>query len=507
MLTRQKIIYFCLSLWLLLSILGLKTVKFDNYVWFEGDTWEYQSMAVNWAQGKQLMTVGAFGDYQKDYKFRPAESIFQPQIDYLRQNGKQEGNFSFYRTPGYILFVGLIYKIFGVSPLMVKQIQLILIAFITAFMPLMGFVFWRKQGLIGGILAGLLYFEEYAKNLAQQTSITYPAQIMTEILIAFWLFIWVWSFIYWQKKTNVFKSLVLGLTTGVSLLIKGSNIFLPILVSGYLMFLGLKKKLSFNHLLAYILGVVLLITPYSIYATKKAGKFILLSTQSEAVILGGNNEFALDGQWHREGFRLNDEQTFYGRAEVRNLSLPAKLVTFYRQNSQLFPKMLLNRIASGFYYFKFFHLTLMLMIYYQVNKILEPFLKKKKMVIQLSSLVIVEVLGLLLIGLTLTNVSLVNGWGGRIIFLVKQILRTNFLLLTTAVVTLIAKLVKGKQFELDLPTPLLILFLNYLLITLISFGLPRFIQVIDFVFILLAMRYALRVLEELKKTIKVKFIS
>ena len=77
------------------SIIGLKTVKFDDYVWLEGDTWEYQSMAINWSKDRKLMTEDAFGDYKKDYKFHPAAELYQPQVDYLREKGEVGGTTSF----------------------------------------------------------------------------------------------------------------------------------------------------------------------------------------------------------------------------------------------------------------------------------------------------------------------------------------------------------------------------------------------------------------------------
>lgn len=421
---NKKIVLFtCLLLGLVFSIIGFKRVDFDDLVHFVGDTWEYQSMAVNLAKGKKLMTVGAFGDYQQEYKFRPAAAAYQPQLNYLIENGKEDNEKAdFYRTPGYIMFLGIIYKLFGVSPLAAKQIQLLLVVFIAASLPYLGFNYWRSRGFAAGIIAGFVFLLEYGQDIAENTGITYPPQIMTEILIAFCLLIFVLVFIAWQKQPNWLSSLLLGLVTGINLLVKGSTLFIFPLVLIYFTNLVIKKKIKLISLVIYIIGTIVIVSPYSIYASRASGKTILLSTQSKVVVLGGNNEFAADGTWHREGYPPNNEQSFYARQEVRSLPLLKKVAFFYKNHPHLFPKIFIAKIHSGFYLFNYFWLSLILII---------------------------------------------------------------------------LRLAAKRRF--DLPTPFIILFLNFFILTLITFGLPRFIQVIDFVFILTAINYLLELLKEAGK--------
>jgi len=248
---------------------------------------------------------------------------------------------------------------------------------------------------------------------------------MTEILITFGLLIFVLAFIYWQKRKHWPRVLLLGLITGINLLIKGSTMFIVPLTLAYFSYLFIKQKLKLNVLLIFIVGVVITVAPYSIYASIKSSQLVILSTQARVVILGGNNEFAADGTWHREGYPPNNETSFYAQPKIRSLPLLTQVIVFYKQHQYLLPQIFIAKIISGFYLFKYLPVALILSIYH--------------------------------------------------------LLKTR---------------------SLGLPVPFLILFLNFLLLTLLTFGLPRFIQVIDFVFILTATNYLLEILIDTQHYIK-----
>ncbi len=134
----RKAFRISLVLLIVYSVVLLKTIKFDNRVPLSGDGWEYQSVAVNWAKGYGLMKNGAVaGDYYDDYKFyQEVDEVYQPTLQSFKKRGAKGGFYSFYRTPGYIVFLGVVYKLFGVLPILVKKIQLVFIAIIAAFLPL-----------------------------------------------------------------------------------------------------------------------------------------------------------------------------------------------------------------------------------------------------------------------------------------------------------------------------------------------------------------------------------
>ena len=241
----MRIIRWCLVLFLVYSIVFLNKLEFDDWASYSGDTKEYQAMAVNLAKGYGLMKGGAVaGDYVNDYKFDPnVLGRYYPPLKLFLEKGKTGGYYKFYRTPGYIVFLAGIYKLFGVSPQIAKTIQLLLITFIAAFLPYLGLMIWKKKGFWAGLIAGGIYLTEYARTTPKDLSITYPYQLMTEGLISFWLFIWVWLFLLWEKNKKPLLTLILGILTGLSLLIKGSNIFIPLVMIIYLGSLVVKKKL------------------------------------------------------------------------------------------------------------------------------------------------------------------------------------------------------------------------------------------------------------------------
>ena len=444
---------FKLSLILLViySVLLLPKIKFNNEVKFSGDAWQYQSMAVNFAAGQGLMKMGAVqGDYRQIYKFSDeVKTIDQPNLSFFISLGEKDGEYNFYRAPGYIVFLGTIYKLFGVNPAAVKNIQMLLIIFVAAFLPYIGWHFWKNSGIMAGVLAGIFFLKEYARSVPRDLAISYPGDIMAEPLIAFSLLIWILAFIFWQKRPKAIRAIGLGAITGLCLLIKGTNIFLPLLTGVYLW----RKK---TGLTTFIFGLVLTILPWSVYASTTSGKIIIISTQAETALLDNNNEYALDGGWHPEGYSLDNPDAFYSQPEIKSLPLPQKLLAFYLAYPRLIPMMISEKIRLGFGGFFYLTYSLILIAASIIPRLWLP-----------ASAGIIY----LFFHPDLFNIS-------------RPLFRIDLLLLTTTA------LVAAKR-KLDLPASLMILFLNYLLLAVIVLGWPRLNQVIDFVFMLVFFRYLL----------------
>ena len=93
--------------------------EFDDGCYFGGDTWEYQSMAVNLVRGHGLARFGQiepFSEYKVTFGQTAKISKF-----------KNYDKLNFYRRPGYHFFLALIYKIGGVHPINAKRVQLFLL--------------------------------------------------------------------------------------------------------------------------------------------------------------------------------------------------------------------------------------------------------------------------------------------------------------------------------------------------------------------------------------------
>ncbi len=460
----MRVAKFGLTLFVIYSALFLTKLKFNNEVPFSGDAWQYQTMAVNFAAGQGLMKMGGIGgNYHQVYKFSQAVNpVDQPNLDFFVSLGKRGGEYNFFRTPGYIVFLGSIYKLFGVNPEVVKKIQLLMLTFIAAFLPYVGWHYWKKTGVTAGFLAGIVYLKEYARIVPRDLAISYPGDIMVEPLIAFSLLILIVVFIFWQKRPNVIRAASLGAVTGLCLLIKGTNIFLPLIIGLYLW----RKK---TGLVAFILGLVLTILPWSIYASRISGQIIIISTQTEVALLDNNNEYSVNGGWHPEGYSSQNPLAYYHQPEVKSLSVPAKLLAFYSTNWRIIPRIISEKIRLGFGGYIYFALALILLSWRALVTVFP------KITIILSILTMWSIIYLIKHP-TLFNIS-------------NPPLRIDLILFASFLIYALAALIKKRWFKLDLPTPFIVLFLNYFFLTVVILGWPRINQVIDFVFMLIFFKY------------------
>lgn len=482
-LTNYKVFFISGLIFIFASFYYLTRIKFTDTVWFGGDSWEYQVMAVNWAKGYPLMTIGAFGDYIQDYHFEPLISEdYQSLFSSFIAAGQSGGFDNFYRTPGYPFFLGLIYRLFGVSPQLAQQIQLLLIIAAATTLPWFGFVYWQRLGFWSGLVGAGLYLLTYAKTLPQSSGLTYPNQLMTENLIVFGLAIFVASYIFWEKTRRPIRSIFLGAILGLNLLIKGCVVFIPFLIFLYWFYLVCRRRLAWQNLLGLLLGIVIVILPWSAYASFKSSQPIILSTQGQAVLFFGNNEYGADGSWHPEGYDSSNPQAFYNQPEIKDLPVPQKLLVFYSHHRDLLPQIFFARIRSGFYSFPFFIASILLISWELLRQTFPPVKRHLRLItfILTSSLFYLYLI---------QDLSLFE--------FLKALLPVNRVLGGFVLMFSLSWLIKKQPPRLDLPPVFLILFFNFLLLTLITFGFARFIQVIDFVFMLVFAKYALTLLREL----------
>ena len=419
-----------------------------------------------------MKSGGIVGDYHQEYKFRKEiDEVYQPTLKMFEETGKKGGEYDSYRTPGYTIFMGTIYKLFGISPEMVKKIQLLLIITVASFLPFVGFNYWKKSGFIAGFMGGVVYLSQYARNMPGDSAITYPNHIMTETLLAFTLFLLVMVFIFWERQRSPKRTFVLGLMIGVTLLVKGTNVFIPLIVFIYLWHLLIKKTVSRLNLVTFVLGVAVMVLPWSYYASKISGRTVILSTQMTVALLDNNNEYADDGGWHPEGYSYNQD-AFYNQPEIKSFSLPAKLMAFYVAYPEMFPNIFLAKIRLGFGGNIYLKMSLMLIGFSLISQSVLSFLKKSGLMYLFMSLL------------------LFFNW-------YMPFLPINTLLFGLILIMVLTTLIDNKKIKTDLPASFVILFLNYLLLIIVTLGFPRLTQVIDFVFILVFFQYLLSFIAKL----------
>ncbi len=251
----------------------LKINSFTDTVPLSGDSWEYQVMAVNFAKGHGI---------QRSAMLEPFETYKFDKVDFEAESLQNLKELPYYvvdtyRTPGYAAFIGLIYKITGVSPFSVKVLQLFLLCFIAAFLPFLLFKIWQWKGFLSGMAGGFIFILSYYNS---------ADAIMTEVLLIFLSFIIVWMIVSFTKKPSYFLSMLLGLILGISLLVKGMLIFMPIIFFSTLIYYYFKSSDRFfkkNVLILFSFFIITLL-PWSIYASS-INNFLLVEPLSKKQII------------------------------------------------------------------------------------------------------------------------------------------------------------------------------------------------------------------------------
>jgi len=323
----------------------INAYRVSDTVQFGGDSWEYQSYAVNLVHGHGYKIGGEepfetykFGNRNASIYYPPDEPP-QSLNSYFDSGGRP----SFYRAPGYPFFLAGIYGLFGVHPEYAQIAQMLLLAIIASAFPGIGYLYWRGIGLAGGVGSALLFVPFYSPN---------PTHILTEPLTVFALAVWAFAFIYWEREErSKLRAFLLGTVSGAMILTKGVTIFIPIL---FLLYLVCKARpvSRLVHLAGFfLLGLGCLLIPWGLYAYQETGTFVMVSTQGETLLIDSNNEDCLnDGLWH-SGWRkqyTGDERYLANRPEYRSSSAFLITLRFWLQNWDRLPRFFYLKLKSGF---------------------------------------------------------------------------------------------------------------------------------------------------------------
>lgn len=470
---KIKIITICVVLVLIYSTIYFPKSNLEDGAFFGGDTWVYQSQAVNFIKGHNL-TFGGIESYDT-YKFSPGygspHNAGLEGFQYFMEVGKQGGIQDFFGTPGYPFFVGLVYKIFGVHPAIAKQIQLFLLIVTASFLPLIGFYYWRARGLVSGIIAGHIFLSHYA--------LTLPKDILTESFIVFVIFSIIILSIIWERNKNPRNTFLLGLSISYGLLVKGSLVFVPILFLAYFFILYRNKIINFSSCVVLLVGILCLVVPWSVFASVKLGKMTILSTQGPLIITMGNNEHTMSGEPY---VVTPDEDSFYNKPEIQAKPIYLRVALFYLNNRKMIPGVFINKIYVGFENLPFFKIAVFLLIF---EIYLSISLSRRKNIL-VANLIVLSIFGSLFY-LSIT-------------FFRQSISNTLFLLITDAInsprllVLFVVMLVLSYKVKRDLPVlpvSMTIFIINFLLVTLMTFGFLRYVEVVAFIPILFGVNYML----------------
>ena len=358
---RRYVGYLCVAIFFFALIDLLSKYEINDFVHFgpDGDTHEYQCLAVNLVSGHGYK-VGWIEDFSR-YKFTgsPGDiSLYKETeaFDYYC-NRFIKPQYSFYRTPGYPFFLALVYKIFGIYPKMVKIVQVVLFALVVALMPLLGGLYWKKAGVVSGAITSFLLLRYFCPE---------PNLMLPEPLTMFSLVVWAFGMTVWERRPTATRTFLMGLASGLILFLRGSNAFVVLFFFLYLLFKirSASRKVKAGAL--FIIGCGIILLPWSVYASTHSGKFILLSDQLEDVLLVGNNEVTVMHGGFSNNW-LSNSSCFYYKLKDTDYSAPYKTFLFLSENRRSIPQLFRNKIRNLFSLRKVFVSIAGMFLYYYIH--------------------------------------------------------------------------------------------------------------------------------------------
>lgn len=234
----------------------------SNSVPFVIDIFEYQSIGVNFSKGYGVQKLGGMAEFG-EYKFNVEENHPDLPTSSMLMNlfVKYKGVDHFYMDPGYPLFLGTIYTLFGVNPFTVKCIQLFMLCIVAACLPLIGHFYWGKKGWVCGFFGAMVFL---------YTKYEVAGFIMTESLNLFSFFLILVSYIYFEKRQNLISVFLFSLALAFAIFIKGVALFIPVIILflGFLKAYKTKNKILFKNLLLTALFIVVVLSPWLVYSNK-----------------------------------------------------------------------------------------------------------------------------------------------------------------------------------------------------------------------------------------------
>ncbi len=258
--TEKKIILICLVLLLIYTAIFSNITRLDDKIKISGDYPVYQILAVNLIKGP---ASGSQSFYDK-YKF---DEVVTDSVEYnvaIHNYEYSYATLSAWVPPVYPLFLGVIYKIFGVSPYAARYIQLLLLLIVAAFIPLLMFYYFKVPGFVLGIIGGLIFIINI-----------YPTanELMTEPLTIFLCFLLLFSIKYFELKMSKFSAVLLGLALTTSLLVKGVVVFMIIFYFAVLVYrhFKLKNKVYSKKMMIVFTAFLVSFLPWIIYTNLNEG--------------------------------------------------------------------------------------------------------------------------------------------------------------------------------------------------------------------------------------------
>jgi len=235
----------------------------EVYVKHNPDQIDYQTIAVNFATNNEFPVNGLYHDV----------SVYHIQLnssgDSIRDKEEYnklfyiQGIYSLHRFPAYPIFIGAIYKCFGIHPLSIKIIQLFIILCVVFCFPLLGYKLWQSKGFAGGILAAPFFF-----------AAVFPLidSISPDVFTIGFNFFVIWLYCSYRRNPSVKAIVLVALLAGFSILFKASLMYvIPLLMLDLLwMSYNQKSKSLLWQCLLFFAIFIGCWGPYNLWSIRKA---------------------------------------------------------------------------------------------------------------------------------------------------------------------------------------------------------------------------------------------
>lgn len=251
--SSRIVLLFCVGLLFCLIIPFSFIADYEDTVKIQSDYFGYKYRAVNIAYKKDLSEKSFFDKYKLDENNIHKETGYE---FYL--HGGKSNDIPY--PPAYPIFLAGIYKLFGVSPAIARYAQLMLLIIMAAFLPFLGFLYWKGKGVLLGMITGLIFiFTQYE----------IAGEIMTESLQIFTNAAVLFGMVYFERTNNKLSAVILGILLAIALLVKGIIIFVPLIY--FIWLIAFNNKRPYKNLGVLILVFFLSLLPWIIYSNIRAG--------------------------------------------------------------------------------------------------------------------------------------------------------------------------------------------------------------------------------------------
>jgi len=294
-------------------------------------------MGVNTAYGHGINIWGGIETFPT-YKFsQPAGPDDVPQyssmLTLFESTGKNGGSLNAQRTPLYPLFLGAVYATAGVHPLILRHVQLMILALVGGSLPLLGSLWWEKRGLIAGLIGGPIFM---------MNNFLFADYILVESFFIGMLCCFCLSIAWYESRNTLGRAILAGCLLGLCLLTKATIMVLPLLVIPLLTF---RRK----DMAALVFSCALIILPWCVHISRAANTPVILVTQlhgDNSLLLDAHNEYtSADGMWHPEW--RNNAESFYNTHQTYTSPM-RRVAEFYNAHRHLVFQNALSKLIASF---------------------------------------------------------------------------------------------------------------------------------------------------------------